>query len=100
METVIKSVKIDPTFDEKFKKELEEGFGDLCQIILEEARRTVPVDTGLLKSNIKTLKFNNLEAEIGTDGSQYALFVHEGTVKQSSQPFLKQALYNILSRIK
>ena len=99
MQTEVKKVIIDPNFEEAFKKQLEEGFGDLCQKILEEARRITPVDTGLMKSKVNTLKFENLEAEIGTDGSEYALFVHEGTVRQSSQPFLKQALYNILSQI-
>jgi HK97 gp10 family phage protein len=49
-----------------------------------------PVDTGRLRASHQTI-FSNLRGEVGPN-TNYALYVHEGTIKMKARPFLLQAV--------
>lgn len=56
--------------------------------IQRNAKRNCPVDTGRLRSSIRTRTMNNgLSAEVGTD-VRYGPFVESGTRRMPAQPFL------------
>lgn len=57
--------------------------------VQSEAKRRVPRDTGLLSKEIEVSIKDN-EAFV-YDNAEYAGYVHNGTFKQSAQPFLKDA---------
>lgn len=72
-------------------------------ILYWEALRRVPVDSWMLKSSHRK-KFENLFWSLGAN-TDYAKYVHEGTIKQKAQPWLSESLkdkekeiLNILSR--
>jgi HK97 gp10 family phage protein len=59
-------------------------------------QRLVPVDTGLLKSDIqiKVRKDNNREyiVDVGPMNVRYAMYVEYGTVRTRAQPFIRPAV--------
>jgi len=92
--------KKNPQFDQMFQEQLVKYIEAIGVAISDQARFNCPVDTGNMRSKIKFETDNNdLKATIGTEDVDYAIFVHQGTRKQSPQPFLVQALDEILGRI-
>lgn len=64
---------------------------------IERAIRNVtPVDTGFLKSSVRTEKIEGgakiAEHSIKRSGSGYGFYVHEGTWKMKARPFFKWGL--------
>jgi hypothetical protein len=64
------------------------------------AKRNVNVDTGRLRSSITTGLFElphdpHLACRVGTD-VDYATYVHEGTVYMSGNPYLEDALREVV----
>jgi HK97 gp10 family phage protein len=57
------------------------------------AKQVTPVDTGRLRGSISTeMGGGNLSATVGTHSVKYASFVHEGTSRMGSRPFMKHGL--------
>lgn len=50
------------------------------------SKQVVPVDTGRLRSSIST-DIGNLRAKV-TTGTDYAVYVHEGTRRMRARPFM------------
>lgn len=70
-------------------------------IVRDEARRLVPVDTGNLKKSIATIRrkgdkntvqFSVTPSRGGRNDGWYAHFLEFGTSKMSAKPFLRPAL--------
>lgn len=78
------------------KKVLRKALRGGGKVVLNQARRDVPVETGQLKKNIKlsvTVKKGDASASVGfTDEGYYGRFVEQGTSSQPAQPFLRPAL--------
>jgi HK97 gp10 family phage protein len=67
----------------------------LTQIAAEvaaDARRFVAVDTGLLKSRIDSELVAPGRARV-TAGTDYAVFLEQGTSRMRARPFLRPALF-------
>ncbi len=62
---------------------------DAANACADDARSTVPVDTGELRDSEYVL-FRELEAEVGFD-SDHAVYVELGTYKMAAQPYLLPA---------
>ena len=70
----------------------EEGLTKIANdIIIKEAKRIVPVDTGRLRDSIKVDSTSPTEVKGGTDVF-YAGFVEFGTARQRSQPYFRPAI--------
>jgi len=80
------------------KKELGKVVKKTALLIKTEAKRKVPVDTGLLKTSIQA-KTNNLESEVSAN-TRYAIYVHEGTRRMSGRPFMTNAVKKLIPKIK
>jgi HK97 gp10 family phage protein len=66
--------------------------------IVEEAKKQCPVDTGALRDSIKyEIKDNKVILTVGTN---YGIFVHEGTYKMEARRFLYNAVYQNTHLIK
>lgn len=72
-----------------------------ANIVRDEARRLVPVDTGNLKKSIATIRrkgdrntvqFSVTPSKGGKNDGWYAHFLEFGTSKMSAKPFLRPAL--------
>lgn len=78
------------------KKVLRKALRGGGKVVLNQARRDVPVETGQLKKNTKlsvTVKKGDASASVGfTDEGYYGRFVEQGTSSQPAQPFLRPAL--------
>lgn len=64
--------------------------------IQRNAKMIAPVDTGRLKTDIRTdlrIQSNQIKGVIFND-VYYALFVHEGTSRMRARPYFKQAVEN------
>lgn len=55
------------------------------------AKNKAPVDTGNLKSSIQSQQIDALTWEIRV-GAEYGIYVHDGTFRMASRPFLRQSL--------
>lgn len=73
-----------------------EAAKEVAKLMLEIARRIVPVDTGKLKANLRTeiIKIPNgykviLYVDLGD--VDYAIYVEVGTYKMSAQPYIGPA---------
>lgn len=71
----------------------EELMEDACKIVEAKAKDNCPVDSGVLAGSISHLVDNNGDT---TDGYiytevEYAPYVHDGTSKMASRPFLSRA---------
>ena len=78
-------------FKTKLPDILQEGMTALAELIIKEAQRIVPVDTGRLKDSIKIMSASATEVKGGTD-VEYAGFVEFGTSRQRSQPYMRPAI--------
>jgi HK97 gp10 family phage protein len=69
-------------------------------LVQAESQDNAPVDSGRLKQSI-TNQVNEDEksVDIGTN-VDYAVYVHEGNSKQSSKPFIKDAIIKNIDKIK
>ena len=52
------------------------------------AKQLTPVDTGILKSSINTQPQNLGMSALVSTNTDYAIFVHDGTVYMSGRPFM------------
>jgi len=62
---------------------------DAANACADDARATVPVDTGELRDS-EYMLFRELEAEVGFT-AEYAVYVELGTYKMAAQPYLLPA---------
>lgn len=58
--------------------------------IKSSAQSIAPVDTGNLKSNIRTTAVTPLSSDVTAD-TPYAVFVESGTSRMAAQPFMRPA---------
>lgn len=79
------------------ERAVQEELEDTANDIEDDAKRNCPVDTGYLRSSIKT-DIDKLDVEVGTD-CEYAPYVHDGTYKMSARPFLDIAAETALNGI-
>lgn len=100
-----KKVKVELVGAEKIVKrlkEMDDAAGDVLmkaameggQIVLEEAKRNCPVDTGTLRNSLKLTKDKQTKTKatvkIDYDKSlKYGTHVELGTKNQAAQPFLR-----------
>lgn len=68
--------------------ELEKGIKRSVIKLERKAKQEVPVDTGRLRGSHRT-KFGNLRGEVSPT-TTYAVYVHEGTRHQRSNPWLQR----------
>lgn len=64
-------------------------------LVMQEARRIVPVDTGALQRSIQPTHTEASQASVSAEfvvGEGYAGFVEFGTVRMRAQPFIRPAL--------
>lgn len=66
----------------------------LADEVADDARRIVPVDTGLLRSSIRVGAVTPRSARIHAD-APYAAYVELGTRHMRAQPYLRPALYRV-----
>ena len=65
------------------------------EVVAEEARAIVPVDTGALQSTIRVETVGEeVQLVAGGDGFDYSLYVEFGTVKMAAQPSMRPAIDN------
>jgi HK97 gp10 family phage protein len=69
------------------------------KLINDVARNECPVDTGSLRDSLVSSIDSKTSASIKSE-SEYSLYVHEGTSRQPSQPFLREAFIKNLDNIK
>lgn len=92
------TIKNDFDIDIKdIERAVQEELEDTANNIEDDAKRNCPVDTGYLRSSIKT-DIDKLDVEVGTD-CEYAPYVHDGTYKMSARPFLDIAAETALNGI-
>ena len=92
------TIKNDFDIDIKdIERAVQEELEDTANNIEDDAKRNCPVDTGYLRSSIKT-DVDKLDVEVGTD-CEYAPYVHDGTYKMSARPFLDIAAETALNGI-
>jgi HK97 gp10 family phage protein len=65
--------------------------------IERDSKRATPVDTGFLRASHRSL-FSNLRGEVGPT-AVYAPFVHDGTSRMMSRPFLLEAVQSNERRV-
>lgn len=66
---------------------------DGMNVIAEEARRLVPVDTGALQSTIGVeVEGETVNLVAGGDGVDYQAYVEFGTSKMAAQPYMRPAI--------
>jgi HK97 gp10 family phage protein len=63
------------------------------------SKNLCPVKSGKLKSTITQSMPDPETILVGTEGSEYAIFVEFGTIKQSPQPFMRNGLQNALDNL-
>jgi len=69
-------------------------------LVQAESTDGCPVDSGRLKQSITNqVNEDDKSVDIGTN-VDYAVYVHEGTSKQSAQPFIKDAVLKNIDKIK
>jgi HK97 gp10 family phage protein len=79
-------------FNEKLHKRLVQILTACALIVLADAIKNCPVDTGRLRASLAhVVDRENLSARIGTNVF-YALFVFLGTYKMAARPILTNAL--------
>lgn len=89
------------------------GLKAAAEVVVEEAKRIVPVDTGELRRSIrsafvpaivnlprgpKRLRRGAIEIRAGGKRVDYAGYVEFGTIIARAQPYLRPALYNTRQR--
>ncbi len=89
------------TFFGKLPVHIKQGLNNAIRksafIVERESKRIAPVDTGRLRSSIFTI-IEPLKATV-QPRVNYAIFVHEGTFKMSSRPFMKEGADNARNEI-
>lgn len=76
---------------------LDTSIKKAAYLIEGESKKRTPVLTGRLRASIWT-KTNHLTATVSTN-TDYAIFVHEGTSRMRSRPFMKEGLDNSIRGI-
>ena len=70
----------------------ETTLNQVGDMVRDDAKSTVPVQTGALKASIrKEVKMTERAAYVGSD-LYYSVYVELGTSRQEGQPFLRSAL--------
>lgn len=80
-----------PFAPEAMQKLASEVVYETAERIVNRAKILVPVDTGYLKSTIRVLPVNDLNAAVIVN-APYAALVEYGTRRQAAQPFLTPAI--------
>jgi HK97 gp10 family phage protein len=63
------------------------------EIIAEEARALVPVDTGALQDSIRVqVEGEEVQLVAGGEGVDYQAYVEFGTIKMEAQPYMRPAI--------
>lgn len=70
------------------KRALNNAIRKSAFLVERESKRVAPVDTGRLRSSIFTI-IEPLKATV-QPRTNYAIFVHEGTFKMASRPFMRE----------
>jgi len=83
---------------ERYPEMTNENIRDVFKIMLPEieryAKMDAPVDTGRLRADIGTT-FNEKELEgVVYNTVEYAIYVHEGTYKMKSRPYMRRAIFD------
>ena len=78
-------------FEEKFNRAIQKVAFDMEA----HAKRIVPVDTGRLRSSIRTKVSKN--AITISSSVNYAQFVEFGTINMDSQPFIRPAMHRAIN---
>jgi len=81
---------------ESFLKETAHRLADLTE---SNSKNICPVRTGALRDSIGQKMPDDKTIIVGTQGSEYALFVEMGTIKQSPQPFMRNGLQEAVSNL-
>lgn len=84
---------------EILEKFLEETAHKLADETESNAKSLCPVRSGKLKSTITQSMPDTETILVGTEGSEYAIFVEMGTIKQSPQPFMRNSLQNSINNL-
>ena len=93
--------KIKVTIDEAGMKNLDgfiNNFLDKCgNVLVDEAKRIAPVDTGKLRDSIeiKDTDYTEKKVTVGSD-VEYAIYQELGTVKMRPNAYLRPSLDNIV----
>lgn len=93
MEFNIKQNLLDGLSD-SVHKELSEHIEKTAATVLASSQEKAPVDTGNLRASGQMEMEGDLTGTI-TYSAEYALYVHQGTINQSAQPFLSQAMREV-----
>jgi HK97 gp10 family phage protein len=87
-------------FNEKLHAKIVQILTACALIVLADAIRNCPVETGRLRSSLTyEVDDQNLRARVGTN-VLYALFVFLGTYKMAARPVLTQSLERNKSEIR
>ena len=70
--------------------ELDRAIQKSIFAIQRDSMKNTPVDTGRLRASHRT-KFSSLKGELDV-GASYAIYVHEGTHRMKSRPFLANSV--------
>ena len=76
---------------QKINKANKQIISKACLMVVRDAKKLCPVDTGRLRSSI-THEIEGTTGRVGTN-VEYARAVELGTEKQSPQPYLRPALH-------
>ena len=94
----------DKAIIEKLAVKLDSDIEAAAELVAEEARSLVPVETGALRDSIrvKKSKFKNGGYLItaGGPGAKHVNLVELGTYKMDKKPFLRPALHNKEAQIR
>lgn len=95
-------MSLPPEVEERLKRKIA---GRLARIALEiegEAKRLAPVDTGNLKSSLRTEKADpdGLSVLVGSFGVNYAAYQEFGTSRMKAQPYLRPAVEKLKARLR
>lgn len=79
---------------------VNDELNNLGKKIVQDAKKTVPVDTGKLKNSInyETTFISNDNFQIVIHEKKYGVYVDKGTRKQKAQPYMSDAIEKNLDK--
>ena len=79
---------------------IEKTFNEWCDEVVQVLRNRVPVDTGTLRSTIRTYRNGDIWViEVGNEQVNYGPFLEYGTRFQKAQPFFNTTLNEMEPRL-
>lgn len=81
---------------------LEKGMNKACLLVVADSKKICPIRYGHLRASITREVDKKDDEVIGYVGSnlEYARYVHDGTVNQKANPFIRKAINNNIKNIK